>query len=621
MLGVTAPASGESAGAAVPPTGPALAIPTDAPWLLVGACALGPACLAAAHMGNVADAAHDAGVAAAMGLESGPWRALDVVVASFFAAWPIGSLAARAAMGQALVVGAAGATLFVLGHRLAARAGSPSGAPSSGGWVAVVAPALAVLAAVCAPAWQLEGAAVAGGTTGALLALVPLAVLCRPDGAGSRRSTWRLTALALGVALGYEPLVGACALAACVAFGAAAPARIRRLTDLRADAPALLACVAAGLAPLVLAVVRVRLSGATVGPALVDLWTGERGASPLGSAAAFVRAEVGPVLGALAVAGVVLAALAPRARPLGAGLLAVVLAGALSIAAGAPAGPTRFGGPVLAGAGAACVFAGLSMQTVVRVVAEARLPLSRASAAMVLLLMLAIPADAADESLVRAQPRVNGAALVWDDVAWGELPPRAVVVVTDLRLWRRAQAARATGSLRGDIVVVPAFPGGPSAARVLGRDVQLVPLWRDLELAGVPTEDSLSTLSTVRPLALAFEPRWGRVLGRHLVPAALLDRFEPEPRGASDRKRALDAFASKRERLARLAAKDPELAQAAAYLLRARALGVAGSGDRELVGRAIEDLHAFAPDDPVATAIVARVVLGHGGTRLEDLRP
>jgi hypothetical protein len=125
----------------------------------------------------------------------------------------------------------------------------------------------------------------------------------------------------------------------------------------------------------------------------------------------------------------------------------------------------------------------------------------------------------------------------------------------------------------------------------------------------------------VRPLAMAFEPRWGRALGRHLVPVALLDRFEPEPRGASDRKRALDVFAPKRERLARAAGKDPELAESTAYLLRARALDVASSGDRDLVGRTVEDLHAFAPDDPVGTAIVARVVLGKAGSRVEDLRP
>jgi hypothetical protein len=240
---------------------------------------------------------------------------------------------------------------------------------------------------------------------------------------------------------------------------------------------------------------------------------------------------------------------------------------------------------------------------------------------MVLVLELAIPVDSADEALLRTLPRANGATALWDDLAWGELPPRTVVLVTDVRLGRRAAAAQATGTLRGDLAVVPAQTRGAVASRVLSQDAALVPLWRDLELAGTPSEASLSSLSSVRPLAMAFEPRWGRALGRHLVPVALLDRFEPEPRGASDRKRALDVFAPKRERLARAAGKDPELAESTAYLLRARALDVASSGDRDLVGRTVEDLHAFAPDDPVGTAIVARVVLGKAGSRVEDLRP
>lgn len=240
---------------------------------------------------------------------------------------------------------------------------------------------------------------------------------------------------------------------------------------------------------------------------------------------------------------------------------------------------------------------------------------------MVLVLLLAIPVDAADEALLRTLPRASGGAAIWDDLAWSTPPPRAVVLVTDVRLAARAAAARASGSLRGDLALVPTFARGAPAARVLASDAALVPLWRDLELAGTPSEASLSSLASARPVVMAYEPRWGRVLGKHLVPVALLDRFEPEPRGTSDRRRALESFARGRERLARAAAKDPELAAATAYVLRARALDVAASGDRDLVGRAVEDLHAFAPEDPVATAIVARVVLGHGAARLDDLRP
>lgn len=571
-----------------------------------------PAALAAGHVGNVPDGAHDGGVAVAMGLDAGAWRALDTVVASVFVALPVGTRATRAGMGTALVMAGAGATVYALARRLA-------GARAPGRRAGLFAAAIATLAAVCAPPWQLEGAVAAGSATGGLLALLPLAVLTGAGEPGVSRG--RLAALALGLAIGYEPLVGAAALGSCVAWGLSSPARARWLGVLRADGATLGAYLAAGLGLLLVALVRARWAGVPPLEALGDGWAGDRGASPVGSSSAFGRAEIGPVLGALAGGGVVLAALAPRARPLGAGLLAVVLVGALGIEAGAPAGPTRFGGAVLAATAAACALATVSMQAVVAAIADAKLPLSRASAAMVLLLLLALPVDKADESLVRALPLASGAASVWDDVAWGELPPRTVVLATDRRLWRRAAAARATGSLRGDIAVVPTFAHGPPAARVLARGVELVPLWRDLELSGAPTEDTLSTLSTVRPVAMAFEPRWGRVLGRHLVPAALLDRFEPEPRGASDRRRALDVSVRARERLARALTHDPDLTQAAVVLLRARALGLAMGGDRDLVGRAVEDVHAFAPDDPVAAAIVARVVLGKGATRLDDLRP
>jgi hypothetical protein len=261
------------------------------------------------------------------------------------------------------------------------------------------------------------------------------------------------------------------------------------------------------------------------------------------------------------------------------------------------------------------------MQAVVQQVARARLPFARASASMVLLLELVIPADAADEALARASLRARGAVGAWDDAAWGDLPPRAVVVVTDPRIYARSLAARARGALRGDVAVVPAYAHGALARRVLARDAELVPMWRDLELTGIPSEASLSSLAAARPLAMAYEPRWGRALGRHLVPAGLFDRFEPEPRGASDRRRALEAFVTKRERLARAAAGDPELAAATAYLLRARLLDVASTGDRDLVGRAADDLRAFAPDDPVAAQVVARLVLGRGAVKVDDLAP
>ena len=84
---------------------------------------------------------------------------------------------------------------------------------------------------------------------------------------------------------------------------------------------------------------------APLGDALVDGWAGERGASPPGSPGVFVRTgDSVRCSSALAVAGVVLAALrrSGRARPLGAGLLAIVVIGALGAGvAGAPRSDPR----------------------------------------------------------------------------------------------------------------------------------------------------------------------------------------------------------------------------------------------------------------------------------------
>jgi hypothetical protein len=564
--------------------------------------ALLPACLAVAHLGNVADAAHDAGVARAMGLQAEPWRALDVLVASAFAVLPLGTRAARAALGEALVVAAAGAVLYRVTRRLA---GACADAPRVGALTS----AIATCAALCAPLWQTEASAVAGSATGALLVLLPIAVLARdPEDGGP---PWRACLFGVALAMGYEPLVGGCALAACAAFvGVGAHQRRGLAAAWATDARGLALSFAAGLAPLILALLRTSVAGVPLGAALAEALAGERGVSHGGSPVPLLRAEFGGVLGALAIGGTVLAARVPRARPLGAALLAAGLTGFACGWAGAPVGPTRFGAPVLAATGAACALAGVALQAVVQGIARARVPMARASAAMVLVLELAIPVDSADEALLRTAPRAGGAAARWDDVVWGELPPRTVVLVTDPRLGRRAAAAQAIGDLRGDIAVVPAQTRGAAASRVLAEDPALVPLWRDLELAGSPSEASLSSLASVRPLAMAYEPRWGRALGRHLVPLALLDRFEPEPRGASDRRKALDLFASKRTRLAQAVGKDPELAEAAAYLLRARALDVAESGDRDLVGRTVDDLHAVAPDDPAGSALVTGVAPG-----------
>jgi hypothetical protein len=282
-----------------------------------------------------------------------------------------------------------------------------------------------------------------------------------------------------------------------------------------------------------------------------------------------------------------------RARPIAAALVAIAAVGLASSMLGVPLGPTRYGGPVLAGLAATCALAGVAMQAVVRVVAEARVPLARTSAAMVVVLELVMPVDRADEALTRSQSRDSGACAVWNDAAWGELPARSVLVVTEPLVYRQALAARTLGALRGDLALVPTFSRDAPAWRALAGDATLVPLWRDLELVGLPGEAALSSLAQVRPVVVTFDARWGRALARHLVPLAFLDRFEPEPRGASDRRRALDLFAPERARVAPLVASDPELAAEAVSLLHARELGIELDGDRDVIARAQGDRQAF----------------------------
>jgi hypothetical protein len=381
-----------------------------------------------------------------------------------------------------------------------------------------------------------------------------------------------------------------------------------------------------GLVPLGVALLRARGgAGLVVQRSLFASWAGEHTTTGVfASPVAFVRAEPGVIVSALAVAGLALGAFVPRARALLAGVTALAIIGLASPLAGAAAGTTRFGAPVLAGTAALVVLAGIGMQGVVRAVATARVPFAKASATMIVLLELTFPVHAADEALARGIERARGAAATWDGVAWGSLPPGAALLVTDRRPMRRLLAARACGELRGDLAVVPTYAlDSPAARRELVREPALVPLWRNLKLSAMPGELALSELAAARPLAVVYEPKWDRPLARHLVADGLAMRFEPEPRGASDRRRALDAFVPNRDRLAKtiLATRDPDLVEASVMLLRARTIALAASGDRDIVARAVEDLHTFAPNDPVAAQIVARVVLGKGAVELKDLRP
>jgi hypothetical protein len=554
---------------------------------MVVLCALAPACLAASHLANVPDAAHDAAVVRVLGLAAQPWRALDVGVGNALAMLPLGTRAARAAMGGALVTAAAGVTLYALVRALLAECAETR---RLGALVAAIA---SVLPLVGAP-WQIEGSAVGGSAIGALLSLLPLAFAARAASSARRDALRSAAAFALGLAVGYEPLVGLCAAAGLGTFALATSAQQSAWREALPRASALIPAFALGLAPLAIALGHARGVGEPIAGALAAAWSGERGASRAGSPLPFVRAEIGPVLTLLAITGAALAMFVRRARPAALSLAAMAVAGLGAAWLGAPVGPTRFGGPVLAGLAATAGLAAVAMQAVVRAVAQARVPMARTSASMILVLEVVMPVDRADDALTRAPRRATNAAADWSDAAWGTLPPRSAVLVPDRRLYERSGADDACGEVRPDLAILPTYPGAAAWMR-FADDASLVPLRRDLELTQIPGEESLSTLAVRRPVTVAFDAAWGRAFARHLIPLSLLDRFEPEPRGASDRRRALDALVPARDRLARVVAGDPELAAAAGSLLRARESGVALDGDRDVLGRVVADVDVVDP--------------------------
>jgi hypothetical protein len=570
-----------------------------------------PGGIAAALAGNVPDAAHDRGVARVLGLDAEPWRALDALVGSLLSIVPIGTHAMRAELCGALVASASGAILYVVVRELLKACAETTR-------LGPIVAAIAALSALVAPTWQVESAAVGGSALGAALVLLPIAVGAAA-GQGRGRGPWMALAFSLGLAMGYEPLVGACALcASAILVLVSAPSRRALAVEWRNHKGDLAAGLLAGLGPLIVGLASARRSGLSAFAALADGWSGERGVSSAESPLSFMHEELGALTIVLGVGGCALAGLVPRARPIALALTVTVAVGFGCAKLASPLGPTRYGAPVLAALAAGSGLAGVGLQAIVRRIASARIPFARSTASMVLLLALARPVDAADDSLAR--PR-SAAAAAWDDVAWGALAPRTVLLLADPLLCARARATQARGALRDDLIVVASVARAPIARRALSSDASLVPLWRDLEMIGSPSEGSLSGLAAARPVAMEYEPRWGRALSRHLVPASVFDRFEVEPRGASDRRYALDAFAHERDRLTRIVRQDPDLRFDTAALLLARALVIAQSGDRDLVGRAVDDVRRFAPDDPVAAEILARAGLAKGAARFDDLHP
>jgi len=305
-------------------------------------------------------------------------------------------------------------------------------------------------------------------------------------------------------------------------------------------------------------------------------------------------------------------------RAAGGGLLALVACGVLaSIAAGAPCGPERFGGALLAAFAALGVLVACGMAAIVHAVSEAKVPFARASAAMIVLLEVALPIRVADDAALACRKLPRDAAQTWAALAWGSLPFGAVLVLPASRPVIRARAAVAIGALRDDVAIVATRHASDRATgRELATEPRLAPLLRDLALYGAPEEFSLSQLAAARPVLVAFDARWDKRFARHLVPSGLFDRYFVEPRGANDRTHAL---APLDELDAQAIVADRSLSRATGDLLRARALAAAAAGEKDYVTAAVAELNRIEPRDPVGVELEARMATSHGGADVRDL--
>ena len=577
-------------------------------WLLV-LTTLAPAIVAAAGALGAPDAAHDDGVLRTVGAGfTGIFHALDVLLAAPFLLLPFGTRALRAALASAVVAGAAGALAFTTARavtravvpRVLKKLGIARGMDRAGLRLASAVSAASVLAALVGPVFQTEASAPGGAVVGVCVVLAALHLALLGETV--------LLALVLGLAVTEGPFVLLAALVAC------APWRVDRTRT-----PQAIIAFSLGLLPLVVGALLAHRAPELSDPAASLVLPATRPvASASASLLALATTTIGRPILVLAGAGALLAVLAER-RLVGA-LFGLVVAAGLAMHFQQPAGPDAYAAPVIVGVLAIHVFAGVAFGVLVLAIARARVPFAEWSAALVVVLELVLPVSALDQTSTDRAARVPGASSIWNDVAWGSAPPASVVLVADRATMRRIAATRAAGELRADLVFVPQYDVlGRAGQHALLSEPKLAPLYRDIALGLPPEELSLAELGGQRAVLATFDPAWERALSRHLVPLGLSGRFEAEPRGTSDRKKALDAFATAKTRLAAITRKDPALAAATSVLLRARAVGMAATGEREMLSQALDDLRAFAPDDATGAMLVRRLVTTKGVIDVHDL--
>lgn len=571
--------------------------------------AIVPAAVSWARAPDVPVAAHDAGVVRTLGAGGlGLAHALDRYLAWPLRVLPGGTAAWRVALLGGLALSTSCAIVYPHARDAVGRIDGDL-APARRSLAALVAVvALALLWPV-----QAEAQGTGGAALGALLLLATFAA-----------TEWRsphapaATALLAGLSASVDAPVAVAALA----LAALAMVRWRR-ERVRVHFPRICAGFAAGLAPLAAAwLERSLVPRRPLVASLAFGWMGDAALAPRPAVTATLGADYGWVLLALTAAGLATAARRRDRRSLAP---AIVLGLAVAfVAMGAPFGASRYGSLVVAATLLMAPALAIGLATAAGAVRRAHVPFAAASSAMVLVLELVIPVKALDETLTRSEGARRGLTARWTVDALDTIPDRSLFIVRDRALALRLDAAAAAGSLRGDVHVIAAWDTlGARATRLRDEMPEALPLLRDLAMGVAPEPASVSAVSAKRPVVLPFDARYDRSVSRSLLPAGLFTVATPEPRNAAERLEMFRARAAAHERLVHelALAGDADLTLVTVRALRARALAMASTGERDPVTAALDELRAVAPHDALGDALVRRMLTTKGAIPLEGLEP
>jgi hypothetical protein len=513
---------------------------------------------------------------------------------------PLGTALTRAASLAALALGTSGFLVFRLSERLLTSARSPNS----------LVPAISLLSALTAtlgPSFVEAGTAAGGAAVAAALAL---AAIERSTRQASARSGLLMGGL-LGLTFCESRLT---ALVTALAITALLVARER--TFPRSLAAWLLAG-AGGVALLPIALGVSLL--ASPGRSVLELVSSSQASLSF----SFARAAetlahwvegVGLVWAAVALLGLVVALIDRRARSLASCLLALLLAGALGTADDSPTAPDPLTGVNLLGISALAIATSAGLSFLVGALGRARLPFARAAGVLLVVYGASLVFVSADDSSRTAQIRESSLAERWTDEAWLSLPPRSLLLVRSEAVYLRLLASRTLAGSRPDVLLVPTSALDQSSVRLdlVEQEAALVPIVRDVLLAGKPSELALTGLADSRPMYVELDPNWDSRLYPHLVPHAFFSEFSPHPLGRSDRTAGVESASQHFDEVAAAiratTGRDPATRQVLGASLSERAILLEALGDRVAAEKATDALLALCPDNAVGLSLRTRFI-------------